>query len=80
MKPERVALMPNWPARMGEDMAALYLGVSPSTLRAGTAAGRYPKPVKDGKRLLYARVQLDRFVQAQFGIPAANEEGGGWAA
>jgi hypothetical protein len=66
---------------MGEEMAAAYLGISPSTLRAGSANGRYPMPVRDGKRVLYARVQLDRFVCAQFGIAADNEqEGRGWAA
>ena len=80
MSAERALKMPDWPARMSEDMAALYLGVSASTLRAGSAAGRYPRPVRDGKRVLYARVQLDRFVRAQFGLPADNEqEGKGWA-
>ncbi len=74
------AALPDWPARMGEELAAAYLGVSASTLRAGSAAGRYPRPVRDGKRILYARAQLDRFVLAQFGIPTENEEGRGWAA
>ena len=81
MSAERALKMPDWPARMSEELAALYLGVSPSTLRAGSAHGRYPRPIKDGKRVLYARVQLDRFVCAQFGIAADNEqEGRGWAA
>lgn len=74
------ASLPFWPARMGEEMAAAYLGISASTLRAGSANGRYPKPIRDGKRVLYAKVQLDRFVLAQFGIPADHEEGRGWAA
>lgn len=73
--------MPDWPARMGEDMAALYLGVSETTLRAGVASGRYPRPVKEGKRLFWARLQLDRYIAAQFGFAADNEqEGRGWAA
>ena len=80
MTPERASQMPDWPARMSEDMAALYLGVSPSTLRAGAAAGRYPRPLRDGKRVLYARCQLDRFVRAQFGLPLGEGEGQGWAA
>ncbi len=82
MKPERALTMPYWPARMGEDMAALYLGVSASTLRAGSTAGRYPRPVRDGKRVLYSRDQLDRFVRAQFGLPTSDSEGEGqgWAA
>jgi hypothetical protein len=80
MTPDRASKMPDWPARMSEELAAAYLGVSASTLRAGSAAGRYPKPIRDGKRVLYAKVQLDRFVLAQFGIPADHEEGRGWAA
>jgi hypothetical protein len=31
--PERIALMPDWPARMDDDMAALYLGVGVTTFR-----------------------------------------------
>ncbi len=82
MTAQRALTMPDWPARMGEAMAAQYLGVSPSTLRAGSASGRYPRPVKDGKRVLYARCQLDRFVRAQFGIPLSDneQEGRGWGA
>lgn len=60
---------------MGEDMAALYLGVSQTTLRAGSASGRYPKPIRDGKRVLYARRQLDSYVDAQFGLGAPR---GSW--
>jgi hypothetical protein len=80
MTNDRALKLPDWPARMGEDLAAAYLGVSASTLRQGSAAGRYPRPIRDGKRVLYSRVQLDRFVMAQFGIPADNQEGRGWAA
>jgi predicted DNA-binding transcriptional regulator AlpA len=80
MSPNRALKMPDWPARMGEDMAAIYLGVSETTLRAGVASGRYPRPIREGKRLLWARCQLDRFVQAQFGIASEQEEGRGWAA
>jgi hypothetical protein len=69
--------MPDWPARMGEDMAALYLGVSETTLRGRRGCGRYPRPVSDGKRILYSREQLDRFVRAQFGLPLNEQEGQG---
>ena len=72
---QRALKMPDWPARMSEDMAATYLGISPSTLRAGSASGRYPRPIRDGKRVLYSRHQLDRFVMAQFGIPIESQEG-----
>lgn len=75
MTPERASKLPDWPARMGEDMAALYLGVSQTTLRAGSASGRYPKPIRDGKRILYARRQLDSYVDEQFGFGAPR---GSW--
>jgi hypothetical protein len=51
---------------MGEDMAALYLGISPPTLRAGAADGRLPAPVREGGRIFWAKKQLDDFVEAQF--------------
>lgn len=73
MKAERIALMPHWPARMGEDMAALYLGVSLTKFRERVGAKVYPQPVKEGARLLWAKRQLDLYVDAQFGI--ANEDG-----
>lgn len=72
MTPQRAQKMPDWPARMGEDMAALYLGVSVTTLRAGAVSGRYPRGLKDGRRVLYSRRQLDQYVDAQYGLSAAN--------
>jgi len=68
VKAERAALMPDWPARMGEDMAALYLGISPAHLREGYQHGRYPHPIHDGRRIFWARKQLDDFVAVQFGL------------
>lgn len=64
------AALPDWPARLSEELAAAYLGVSASTLRAGVASGRYPRPLRDGKRILWARRQLDAYVDAQFGLGA----------
>lgn len=66
--------MPDWPARMGEDMAALYLGIGETVFRARVKAKTYPQPVADGGRMLWSRRQLDRFVDAQFGIATANSE------
>lgn len=67
-------IMPDWPARLSEEMAALYLGgISQTTFREGVKSGRYPGPVKDGKRVFWSRRQLDHYVDAQFGLgPAAN--------
>lgn len=78
MKPERIALMPDWPARMGEDMAAPYLGISLTTFRERVKERRYPQPVREGRRLLWSRDQLDRFVRSQFGIAPASEEDPTW--
>ncbi|WP_294393403.1 hypothetical protein [uncultured Sphingomonas sp.] len=72
------AQLPNWPARLSEDLSAAYLGVSKTTFREGWQDGRYPKPAKEGRRVLWSRVQLDRFVEAQFGIVSDNDEDGSW--
>ncbi|MFW2831743.1 helix-turn-helix transcriptional regulator [Sphingomonas sp. ID0503] len=61
-------------------MAAAYLSVSKTTFRDRWHRRTYPQPIRDGKRLLWSRVQLDRFVSAQFGI--ANDDSDGdetWA-
>lgn len=65
--------MPDWPARMGEDMAALYLGVSMTKFRERVRAHAYPQPAKEGGRLFWSRRQLDLYVDRQFGI--ANDQG-----
>jgi len=73
MKAERIALMPNWPARMGEDLAALYMGVSASTFRDRVKGKAYPQPVREGGRLLWARRQLDHYIDAQFNLAQPGE-------
>lgn len=79
MKPERIAQMPAWPARMGEDMAALFMGVSLTTFRERVRSRLYPQPVTEGGRKLYGRRQLEHFVDAQFGLAQPHEqEGVGW--
>lgn len=69
------AALPNWPARLGEDMAAAYLGVSKTTFRDRWQRRTYPQPIREGKRLLWSRTQLDRFVEQQFGIDGDNDNG-----
>lgn len=49
-------------------MAALYLGVSMTAFRERVKAKTYPQPVPEGRRLLWAKRQLDLYVDAQFGI------------
>lgn len=56
--------LPDWPARMTADVAAIYMGVSKSTFLT-----RYAETgVKEGANLLWARVQLDRMIAKQFSI------------
>lgn len=75
MKPERISRMPYWPARMDAELAALFLGVGTTTFAEGAGTGKYPAPVTEGRRKLWARVQLERFVESQFGIATASEDG-----
>lgn len=78
MTPQRIALMPDWPVRMGEDMAALYMGVSLTTFRDRVKKRAYPAPVREGARLFWSRRQLDLYVDAQFNLaqPSADSEAG----
>lgn len=68
------AVLPYWPARLGEDQAASYLGVSKTTFRDRWQGKAYPQPVREGKRLFWARLQLDRFVETQFGLVANDDD------
>jgi predicted DNA-binding transcriptional regulator AlpA len=42
------------------------MGVSRTTFRERVRGGFYPKPVKEGSRLLWSRRELDLYVDAQF--------------
>lgn len=79
MTPARVALMPHWPARMGEDVAALYLGVSLTKFREQVEECIYPQPIYEGRRKLWAKRQLDLYVNAQFGIADSEQGDPTWA-
>lgn len=74
----RLADLPDWPARMGADVAALYMGVSKTTFLT-----RFGKTgIKEGGNLLWAKAQLDAFIARQFGIaqspPLAEEVDDSW--
>ena len=65
--------LPDWPARMGAELAAAYVGVSMSKFLADVKAETKPKPVKDGGRVLWHRAQLDNFLARERGeIPATG--------
>jgi predicted DNA-binding transcriptional regulator AlpA len=63
--------LPGWPRRMDAALAAAYLGISESWLRA-KAGTYYPAPQRDGKLVLWDREALDQWVTAMSrgGTPA----------
>lgn len=67
-EPLRHAL-PNWPRLMSVKLAAAYLSISPATLRE-----RGPEAVQVGRRVLYDRVALDRWVDRLSGQPLTPAE------
>ncbi len=71
----RRASLPNWPRRLSAELAAAYLGISVSSFRQGVATGRYPQPIRDGRRVLWDRKRLDEIVDLQSGL---GNDSGGW--
>lgn len=69
--------MPDWPARMDDDLAADYMGVGVTTFRERVKSKEYPQPIQEGARRLWSRQQLDRFIAAQFGLPVDVSRGEG---
>lgn len=68
------------PRRMTREMAAYYVGVSPTTFDLRVKSGVYPGPHDDGR---YDRVALDLAVDRQSGLDSAvmaDDDGpDGWA-
>lgn len=64
MKAEVLQRLPDWPARMTADIAAVYMSVSKSTFltRFGDIG------VREGSNVFWARAQLDRLIAKQFSI------------
>ncbi|WP_112383586.1 hypothetical protein [Sphingomonas carotinifaciens] len=64
MKTEVLQRLPDWPARMTADIAAVYMSVSKSTFltRFGDLG------VREGSNVFWARPQLDRIIAKQFSI------------
>lgn len=62
---DRMKDLPDWPARMTAPVAAAYIGVSETAF-----LGRFGSiGVKEGRNRYWARMQLDRYIAAQFDIP-----------
>lgn len=61
--------LPDWPRLMAAPLAAAYIGLSETTLRA---VG--PRPREVGKRRLYDRIDLDRWADRLGGQPLTAVE------
>ena len=61
--------LPHWPRLMGIDLAARYLGVSPTTFRSLNIKSR---PI--GRRVLWDRLDLDRYADALGDQPLSIDE------
>ncbi len=79
MNPQRLAMLPDWPGRLSEAMAADYLSCSLTKFRDRVKAGIYPPPIRDGGNVYWARRRLDHFIDAQHGLPQPSAEGEGLA-
>lgn len=67
--------LPGWPRGLREDLAAAYVGLSPSTIRAERAAGRFPAPVPlTAGRQVYLRDALDAWLD-QKALPGSAPMG-----
>jgi len=65
----RLEALPDWPARMTAPIAAAYMGLSPNTFtqRYGSISR------KEGGKVFWARIQLDRIIAEQFDLATAPE-------
>lgn len=72
----RAAVLPlPEPRLLDEDTAAAYLGIGATRFRMRVQKKELPQPHRDGRRLLWDRKLLDRYVDALSGIDAQPE---GW--
>lgn len=69
--PRRATRLPDWPRLMGERLAADYLSIGTTQLRA-----RGPAPKKIGGRTLWDKRDLDRFADALAGQPLDDVDAG----
>ena len=64
-----------WPRGLsGEDLAAFYVGETPSYFREGIKNGRWPEPKKSGNRDIWDRDLLDQAYERQSGLDAEPGE------
>lgn len=66
--------LPGWPRLMGVDLAAAYVGMSPSGFQDAVTAKVLPSPTRIGRRVLWDRAMLDRAVDERTGATTARED------
>lgn len=57
--------LPDWPRCMTREVAAAYLGISPSQFDAEVKAGAWPAPLWSGKRVRWDRQAIDRWLDSR---------------
>lgn len=71
--------LPGWPRGMREELAASYVGLSVSTIRAERAAGRFPAPVSLTRgRYVYLKESLDSYLDGKSGQLIHSADGREW--
>jgi predicted DNA-binding transcriptional regulator AlpA len=60
-------LTPPVPRLLGQALAAAYLGISERGFESRWRTGSMPAPMHIGRRLLWDRIALDRWVDEFFG-------------
>ena len=71
--------LPGWPRGLKEDLAAAYVGLSVSTIRAERGAGRFPTPIAlTAGRMVYLRDDLDFYLDRKAGHVLASSDGREW--
>lgn len=76
LKPETLRTLPDWPALLPIEAAALYLGgVSPATVRKYEKETRgFPQRITILGREMFRRVELDDFI-ARYGADGLQSQG-----
>ncbi|MBV8094502.1 MAG: hypothetical protein JOY71_19380 [Acetobacteraceae bacterium] len=60
--------LPGWPRGLCEELAAAYVGLSVTTIRAERAAGRFPAPIPLTRgRIVWLKEDLDRYLDLKAG-------------
>jgi excisionase family DNA binding protein len=65
------------PRILSEREAAAYLGVGRTLFRARIKAGQFPAPMRQGRRVLWDKKTLDRYLDTLSGLND-NESANSW--